>query len=209
MKILKVISAFVSLFLLLSVYSCTNKNESIFMATSDISKLVISFDFEKQSGNASNQFAVWIEDMDGKFIKTLYATRFTANGGYKNRPEALPTWVEKSNLVSMNKTDIDAITSATPETGFLYYIWDLTDKSGNKVPISEYSFFVEGNLRWNNRILYSGTIKLNNDFVPVTAQAKAEFIYEASDGQPALSKDSPENEMIGPVTANFQPGTKN
>lgn len=179
------------------------------MATSDISKLVISFDFEKQSGNASNQFAVWIEDMDGKFIKTLYATRFTANGGYKNRPEALPTWVEKSNLVSMNKTDIDAITSATPETGFLYYIWDLTDKSGNKVPISEYSFFVEGNLRWNNRILYSGTIKLNNDFVPVTAQAKAEFIYEASDGQPALSKDSPENEMIGPVTANFQPGTKN
>lgn len=58
-------------------------------------KVEIKFNYEKRAGIASNQFAVWIEDEDGNFIKTLYVTRFTGNGGYKKRPDALPLWSKK------------------------------------------------------------------------------------------------------------------
>ena len=56
----------------------------------DISgEVIISFNFERQSGWASNQFAIWIEDMDGNYINTLYATAWTANGGYASRPDSI------------------------------------------------------------------------------------------------------------------------
>jgi ABC-type uncharacterized transport system auxiliary subunit len=37
-------------------------------------EVIVTFDYEKQSGSASNQYSVWIEDMDGNYINTLYAT---------------------------------------------------------------------------------------------------------------------------------------
>ena len=163
---------------------------------------VISFDYKKQSGYASNQFAVWIEDMDGHFIKTLYATNYTAKGGYKNRPDSIALWVEKSGLASMDKPD--AAAGATPKAGTLSYEWDLTSADGGAVAPGEYRFFVEGSLRWKNRVIYSGVIKTGGGAAEITAGA--EFIREASDGQPALTDGSPENAMIGAVTASFTPG---
>ena len=166
-------------------------------------EFVITFDYEKQSGYASNQFAVWIEDADGTLIKTLYATRYTANGGYQDRPDSIPTWVEKSGLAEMAETEIDAIAGATPKAGALAYTWDLTDLDGKIVKPGAYSFFVEGSLRWKNRVMYSATMEIGS--VPVTAEADVEFFYEAGNNQPALSKDSPETAMIGIVTVTFSP----
>jgi len=179
--------------LLITFYSCAGAGPD---------KAFIEFEYQKPSGRASNQFAVWIEDAGGNYIKTLYATRYTANGGYRNRPDCIPTWVEKSGLASMQKSEIDAISGATPRAGALSYTWDLTDASGEKVSPGEYNFFVEGSLRWKNRVLYSGKITLGDN--PITVQADAKFFYEASDNQPALTEDSPENSMIGPVTARFE-----
>ena len=174
-------------------------------ASPDIIKgeVTISFDYEKVPGSASNQFAVWIEDINGRLIKTLYATRYTAKGGYKIRPDSIALWVNKSGLAAMEKSEIDAVTSATPKAGPLSYTWDLTDANGEIVSPGEYKFFVEGTLRWKNYVLYSGVIDINKN--PATIIADAEFIYEATDRQPALSADSSENSMIGPVTANFVP----
>lgn len=170
-----------------------------------VGELVVTFDYEKQSGHASNQFTVWIEDADGNFVKTLYATRFTANGGYQNRPDSIPMWVSKSGLASMSKPEVDAITSATPKAGELSYTWDLT-ANGNAVPPGEYRFFVEGSLRWKNRVLYSGAVEIGDD--PVTTQADVQFFFEANDKQPALSDAAPETAMIGAVSASFSPGDK-
>jgi hypothetical protein len=180
--------------------------------SNDISgEVVITFNYKKQSGAASNQFAVWIEDMNGRFIKTLYATRYTADGGYKVRPDSLAIWVERSGLASMQQSEVDAITSATPGTknyssqGMekLSYTWDLSDTDGGAVSPGEYKFFVEGTLRWKNYVLYSGVIEVGD--APVTVLAEAEFIYEASDYQAALHQNSPENLMISAVTASFDP----
>ncbi|MDR1136544.1 MAG: DUF2271 domain-containing protein [Clostridiales Family XIII bacterium] len=172
---------------------------------SDISsdgRIIISFDYVKQSGHASNQFAVWIEDENGNHIKTLYATNFTAQGGYANRPDSIPTWVEKSGLASMSKEQADAISGATPQTGRLYYTWDLTDENGAAVDADmQYKFFAEGSLRWKNRVLYSGVIDLGN--MPAGLDPVVEYHYEASEEQPALNSRSKEHDMISGLVAEF------
>jgi hypothetical protein len=161
--------------------------------------VLISFDYEKQSGFSSNQFAVWIEDMDGSLVKTLYATRFTASGGYQKKPDTIPLWVERSGLASMTKSEADAVSGATPRAGALSYVWDLTGANGDAVPPGEYRFFVEGSLRWKNRVLYSGTVDIGGG--SSTVPADAEYFYEGSDGRPALTDDADENAMIRNVTA--------
>jgi hypothetical protein len=167
-------------------------------------EVVISFDYERQSGSASNQYAVWIEDMDGSLIKTLYASQWTANGGYQTRPDSIAIWVERSGLVTMTNAEVDAVSGATPRTGEQSYTWDLTDEDGNAVSPGEYCVLIEGTLRWRNYVLYSATIELGN--APVEVQADAEFFYEATDRYGALTGDSPENNMIGAVTIQFAPG---
>ena len=159
----------------------------------------ISFAYQKQTGYASNQFAVWIEDGQGELIKTLYASAYTAKGGYKNRPDSIPTWVEKSGLAAMAKQDVDAISGATPGAGTLTYYWDLCDAAGDTVAAGEYMFFIEGSLRWKNRVLYSGVISVGDSVS--AAQAQAEYFYEGTQEQPALTQDAPENAMITNVAA--------
>jgi hypothetical protein len=103
----------------------------------------------------------------------------------------------------MTKDEVDAIAGATPTGGNQVYLWDLTDSGGNMVPQGEYRFFVEGTLRWKNYVLYSGTINIGD--APQMVTADTEFIYEASDRYAALTESSPENKMIGEVTASFVP----
>jgi hypothetical protein len=211
MKKYKIILAFAAALLLAALFSCRNGNDGkqseTQVASYESGMVKITFDYEKISGSASNQFAVWIEDMEGNHIKTLYVTKWTANGGYKSRPDSIALWADKSNLASMQKSEIDAVAGATPKAGNLSYYWDLTDASGKTVSPGEYKFFVEGTLRWKNYVLYSGAITIGGE--AAEALAEVEFVYEASDRQDALTAESPENAMIGAVTASFAPGALN
>ena len=136
----------------------------------------ISFVFNRQTGSSSNQYAVWVEDSSGSLVKTLYATRYTANGGWERRPQSIPLWVSKSGLSTMPKKDIDAFTSATPRTGSLSYGWDGTDKNGNRLAAGEYRIFLEATLRGENRVLYSASVTLGSGSgSPVEAQVRAEY----------------------------------
>jgi hypothetical protein len=158
-------------------------------------EVTVTFDYTRQRGSASNQFAIWIEDMDGGYVKTLYATRYTANGGYERRPDSIPIWVQKSG--------VDAVTSATPREGPLSYVWDLTDKDGSSVPKGEYKVFVEGTLRWKNQVLYSGVIDLAGEAAAM--DLTPEFTFAGADNQPALTQEAPEAAMITSVKASFAP----
>ena len=226
MKKNKLILIFIIVFAFVFLYACAENNEPI-AESPDLSpqiensdgnndnnepavqgvtsgEIVITFDYEKISGTASNQFAVWIEDMNGNYINTVYATQWTANGGYKDRPDSIALWVEKSGIASMPDYYVDAVAGATPKvSGRQSYAWNLKDINGNTVSPGEYKFFVEGTLRWKNYVLYSGVITIGD--VPVTVQADVEFVYEESDNQAALTGESPENKMIGMVTASFTP----
>jgi len=137
----------------------------------------LSFSFTRLSGSASNQFAVWVEDSQGRYIKTLYATRYTANGGWKRRETSIPIWVKKSGLSNLTNAQIDALTGATPRTGALTYTWDGTDSSGAAVQAGDYFLFLEGTLRWENQVLYRAPIRLGRG--AASAEVSVEYTGDA------------------------------
>ena len=143
-------------------------------AQSPASRMEISFVFNKQSGFSTNQFAVWIEDSLGNYVKTIYATKFTANGGWSKRPQSIPVWVQKSGLAKLNKKDVDALTGATPRTGTLIYSWDGLDKNMKPVPAGLYRVFLEATLRADDRVLYSADFVLGSGS-PANAILKTEY----------------------------------
>jgi hypothetical protein len=86
-------------------------------------------------------FSIWLEDMDGKYIQTLYVARSVATGIFeyakqeknkwikapKRAPQALPLWSHKRGIKAADglftpdeQTAVpDAYTGATPVTGFI------------------------------------------------------------------------------------------
>lgn len=160
------------------------------LGRSSLGKVEISFPFVKQKGYASNQFAVWIEDAEGNFLKTLYVTGFTARKGYKTREDSLKTWVKRSKRAEAAKVEIDAVSGATPRTGKLTYTWNCDDRQGNPVSPGNYRFFVEGTLFWKSNVIYSGTITVGGKG-GASILVKAEY----------SSSDEKNKNMIGPVTA--------
>lgn len=185
---------------LLTAVGCASNSAGVEIAPeSDI--VAVTFDFQKQKGYASNQFAVWVENENGDVIRTLYATRFTAKGGFRDRPDAIPVWVERCDPAQMD--DVDAITGATPKPGSLRFVWDLTDENGRRVPDGTYRFFVEGTLRWKNRVLFSGELLLDGN--ERTAQAAPQYFYVSSNEQPALTDEATEHGMISNVWAEYIP----
>lgn len=122
-----------------------------------VSGLTISFDFHR-GGIASSQYAVWIETLQGELVRTLYATSFTALGGYSYREDALPVWVKKSSVSKLSRSRVDALTGATPQSGRVTYHWDGTDDNGKQLPAATYRFCVEGTCYWKSRVLFSGDV---------------------------------------------------
>ena len=159
-------------------------------------RMEISFIFNRQGGSSSNQYAVWIEDNQGNLVKTLFATKFTAGGGWEKRPQSIPLWVQKSGLSRLDKKDVDAFTGATPRTGVQKYTWDALDKNGNPVAEGEYNVFLEATLRAENKVVYSSSFVLENghDDGPYVAETKVTY-FGSSTG---------ERKMIESVKVLFQ-----
>jgi hypothetical protein len=74
------------------------------------------------------QIAVWIEDGDGNFVKTVSATKSAATGTWRaapetGRPDSLPVWLHASRRGAAcvgqtpGATGTDAVSSATPDAG--------------------------------------------------------------------------------------------
>ena len=84
------------------------------------------------------QIAIWIEDLDGKYLETLYVTQGVAKQEWKKapgdptpkeeirRPESLPHWAHQRGIKygdglyipTRDNPLADAVTSATPKTSF-------------------------------------------------------------------------------------------
>ena len=123
----------------------------------------LSFNYQKQSGAGSNQWAVWIENAEGKVVRTLTVTSFTSKGrggrrGYTFRPTCVPTWVKNAKAEKMTDEQIDAVTGATPaQSGVQTYTWDFKDADGKEVPAGDYKICFEATLYFNSIILYTGS----------------------------------------------------
>ena len=130
--------------------------------------LEVSFDYQRQAGPGSNQYAVWIENEKGDVVKTLFVTSYTTKGrarggeqpkrGYIVRPACVPTWVKIVKADEKTDQQLDAITGATPQAGGTQtFTWDFTDEQGKAVPQGNYKVVVEATLFFDSDIIYSGT----------------------------------------------------
>ena len=122
--------------------------------------LNIHVDYEKQPGPGSNQWAVWIEDSEENMVKTLFVTRFTADGGYIPRPSCMPLWVNKAQPDSLQQETIDAFTGATPASGLQSYLWDLTDADGTTVDAGTYILMIEATLYGTSEVIYKTPVSI-------------------------------------------------
>ncbi|MBR4212507.1 MAG: DUF2271 domain-containing protein [Bacteroidales bacterium] len=131
--------------------------------------LEISFNYNKQAGPGSNQYAVWIENEAGQVVKTLFVTEFTSKGrsrdgskparGYTYRTSCVPTWVQHVGAENLTDEQMDAFTGATPaESGVQAFTWDFTDQAGQPVAKGTYRFYVEATYNGASVVTHSGTV---------------------------------------------------
>ena len=130
--------------------------------------LEVSFNYQRQAGPGSNQYAVWIENEKGEVVKTLFVTSYTTKGrarggeqpkrGYIVRPACVPTWVKTVKADEKTDQQLDAVTGATPQAGGTQtFTWDFTDEQGKAVPQGDYKVVVEATLFFDSDIIYSGS----------------------------------------------------
>jgi hypothetical protein len=122
--------------------------------------VIITYTWSRIQSYGSNQIAVWIEDIKGNHICTLFATRFTATGGYVKRPISLSEWTAKFDLKNASKEEVDAITGATPQSGKQTFIWNGKDKSGKAFPSGTYIVRMEANIHDADKMFFKGEIKI-------------------------------------------------
>ena len=130
---------------------------------------VLDMEIEFQKGKSFNHpsFAIWIEDVEGNYIETLYVTGYVAKGrfgfgeiepgkwknepGDARRPATLPYWAHKRNIkapdglfIPSPQTEVpDAFTSATPRNNFR--LETATSFSGTK----KFRVLMEINQAWD------------------------------------------------------------
>ncbi len=163
MKQVKLISVILVAILLSAVAVAQNAKKS-----KNASSLEVTFNYQKQAGPGSNQYAVWIEDAQGNVVKTLFVTSYTTKGrarqgeepmrGYVKRPNCVPTWVTTAKAAEQTDQQLDAFTGATPQVGGTQtFTWDFTDQQGKAVKNGTYKVLVEATLYQASDIVYSGT----------------------------------------------------
>jgi len=120
----------------------TSPSFTIIQSNLDQQGTSITIEFHKGKAHNHPSLAIWLEDLQGNFIQTLFATRYVATGiyGYGElasgkwkpepgravRPASLPYWLHKRGQQTGRIPDLptpenplpDALTSATPTGNF-------------------------------------------------------------------------------------------
>jgi hypothetical protein len=169
------ITTFVALLLL--VFKDINAQKSKVSATIDTLNYSLSNDrnsleirFTKGENFNHPTFAIWVEDLNGNYIESLFVTQYIATGVFGNadagngkwsdepgesiRPAALPYWAHKRNVLSRDSIYvptpenpvIDAITGATPTNSFIMTV-PITFHSQNKFKVL---FEINQSWDWND-----------------------------------------------------------
>lgn len=156
----------------------TFTNELVILKTTP-EQINTTLEVEFTKGKSFNHpsFAIWIEDLEGNYIETLFVTQFVAKGifghgeiepgkwknepGNVRRPATLPYWAHKRNITAADdlyvpspETEVpDALSGATPKGTFLL-------ETGSKIATNQkFRVLFEINQPWD-----SNTFWTNNKF---------------------------------------------
>lgn len=178
----------VILILITFTFGCvSNKNisDEIYTIQSTPEQINTGLEFKMLKGKHHNHpsFAIWVEDLEGNYVETLFVTKYFATGNFghgetepgkwKNdagevrRPAALPYWSHKRNIKAEDglyapspKTAVpDAISGATPLGNF-----ELS--TGSKVTSDKkFRVIFEINQPWDSNDFWSNNkFHDNNDY---------------------------------------------
>jgi hypothetical protein len=177
--VIKRLAAALTMITILSVviYSCGTTRSSgadeiqdpqdTFHVNRDGKGYAIEVDFKKGPSFYYPLMAIWLEDMEGKYIETLYVPQSVATGIFeygrrevsgwlrapRRAPQSVPYWAHKrgvkaSDGLYMPEPDnpvADAYTGATPKSGFV-----MKGRSDNKPePPFRVLFEINQNWDWN------------------------------------------------------------
>ena len=123
-------------------------------------QLTIQYNVTNFKARNSNQIAVWIEDESGKVVRSLYASRWTAKGGFKKDPVSLNEWTKKSDWGKAKPEEVDAVSGATQKAGPVTLTWDGKDKGGKVVASGKYIVRMQGNIKDAKMMFARGEITL-------------------------------------------------
>ena len=105
------------------------------------------------------QMALWVEDAQGRYVRTLYVSQWEAAAGHARN--ILPQWVEASREArgTDRAANVDAVTSATLKAGEapVAFTWDLKDWKGETVLPGDYLARLQcdgkrGVITWTGRV---------------------------------------------------------
>ncbi len=182
---------FLMLLAVLTVSSLSAKDKK--GSAQQASALQVSFNYQRQPGPGSNQYAVWIEDSEGKVVRTLFVTSYTTKGrtrageqpvrGYVKRPACVPTWVKTAKAAALSDQQLDAFTGATPQTsGQQTFTWDFTDQQDQPVPAGNYRLQVEATLFGPSTVLYTGNFSTTDKPGAITLSSSISQPAERNEG---------------------------
>lgn len=184
--------------LLSACNSLKNTSEQTLVLNDEFARnepIKMKLDFVKGKSFNHPTFAIWLENVDGTYIKTLYVTQSYASGTFKYaalndstwlptsgesfQPSTLPYWTYKkgafangSIVPSAKYPFVDAFTSATPKTSFRY-ITGMANKTRVRV-------LVEVNQPWDFNRHWTNA-KLKNHWYKHSAQPS--IIYAVTVGE--------------------------
>lgn len=163
---------FMSFFALLVFQQAWTEEISENMRTAQVRAVVTPG--SEWKGKFPPQFALWIQNSDGTFCQTIFATKKTSKKKWifapkSGRPESLPVWYHscKKFRAPESESEMDAVTSATPKGGF-EIMQKIQLEKGKK-----YFVFAEVNKSFDY-----------NEFYPKDAEKKSAE-YSGVNGQPS------------------------
>lgn len=155
-------------------------------------------EFVKGSGHNHPLMAIWVEDMDGNYLQTLYVAESIARGvfaygdkhtgrwmaGEISRPAALPYWAHKRNVLNdignyMPKPGFevpDAYSGATPKANFT-----LQTRTDNPMP-PKFRVLMEINQTWDWNRYWTNSMYPDEPEYKTSAQPAVVYATEVDTG---------------------------
>ena len=98
--------------------------------------------------------AIWLEDKDGKLLKTLFVSTELSVNEYK-QGDACPDWIKQASWAKAEKSMVDAVTGPTPNVGGGTLSFDLAQLG---IAPGSYRFCFQVHIAEKHNVLYRGMV---------------------------------------------------
>lgn len=110
--------------------------------------------------------AMWLEDGNGRLVKTLYVSQELSATYYKVG-SVCPDWARQARWDTAPKSEVDAVTAPTPNVGYEAKTFDL---AGLGVPPGAYVFKFQVHILEDHNVLYRATVTVGGPSQTPTVQ---------------------------------------